>query len=59
MSKTARTRDLSALLKMLGDPTAAFIEAEQRVTRSPPESNQEISQLLGVNFAQLRRVNKC
>ncbi len=38
---------------------AAFIEAEQSVTRSLPEVNQEISELLGVNFAQLGRVNKC
>ncbi len=37
----------------------AFMEAEHNVTLSLPEVNQEISQLLGVNFAQLGRVNKC
>ncbi len=38
---------------------AAFIDAQQMATLCLPEVNQEISQLLGVDFATLGRVNTC
>jgi cell fate (sporulation/competence/biofilm development) regulator YlbF (YheA/YmcA/DUF963 family) len=38
---------------------AAFIEAQQEATAYLPQVNQEISQLLGIDFASLGRVNTC
>ena len=38
---------------------AAFVEAQQNATVFLPGVNQEISQLLGIDFASLGRVNTC
>ncbi len=56
--------DLGRLRQLQGDvqsnrTIAAFFEAEQIATLCLREVNQEISQLLGVDFATLGRVNTC
>jgi len=58
MEDLARLRQLQYAVQT--HPTiAAFIEAQQNALAFLPQVNQEISQLLGVDFATLGRVNVC